>query len=268
MKLSSLTLVLLLVVSSLAMGQRKKKEDATKQAPTTVVKPVDTAAKTDSVRQNPNPVDSTSSNQAQYNPFTQHYANKYSLAIQFNDYEMAKDALYDLIVENPANDSIIYDLAYYYFQNQKYASAVLVSQVLIARNSKHAPALEIAAIGYDKLGALDRSQQCYESLYLINNDMGTMYKVANLQYRLKRYTESIASIEILLSSKEIEPIKVALSDGQNKSKEYPLKVAILNLRGLVCLDQLDKVGAKKYFEQALALAPDYIPAKENMTKLK
>src|SRR5258708_15530079 len=95
----------------------------------------------------------------QVNPLTQHYAIKYSLALKWNDAEIAKDALYDLIVENQGNDSIIYELAVYYYQNQKYPSAVLVSQELLKRNPKNTSALEIAAVGYESLGVPDRSLQ-------------------------------------------------------------------------------------------------------------
>ena len=47
-----------------------------------------------------------------------------------------------------------------------------------------------------------------------------------------------------------------------------MKVAVLNLKGMLALDQGDKVGAKKLFEQVLALAPDFVLAKEGLTKTK
>jgi tetratricopeptide (TPR) repeat protein len=89
------------------------------------------------------------------NPLTEHFYKKYVTALQWNDYEVAKDALYDLIMENPQNDSLIFNLAYYYYENQKYASAVLVSQQLLARNPKNTTALEISAIGYESMGVAD-----------------------------------------------------------------------------------------------------------------
>ncbi len=202
------------------------------------------------------------------NPFTQHYALKYSLALQWNDPEAAKDALYDLIIENQGNDSIIYDLAVYYYQNQKYPSAVLVSQELLKRNPKNMAALEIAAVGYENLGVLDRSLQYYESLYLLQNSPTVLYKMAFIQLRLKRYKESNTSADILLALKEVETLKVNFNIADNKPKEYIMKVAILNLKGMLAQEQGDKVTAKKFYDQVLALAPDFPPAKENMAKVK
>ena len=71
-----------------------------------------------------------------------HLQNKYALASRWSDSDIAKDVLYDMIVLNPRNDSIIYNLAYYYFENRQYASATLVSQELLKRNSKNLDYLE------------------------------------------------------------------------------------------------------------------------------
>jgi tetratricopeptide (TPR) repeat protein len=200
---------------------------------------------------------------------TEHYIKKYQVAIQWSDYEVAKDALYDLIIENPQNDSLISDLAYFYFENEKYVQAVLVSQQLLARNPKNAVALEMSAVGYEVMGVKDRSLQSFESLYLLSNNFNYLYKMAFLQFDLKRYAECITSVDILLANKDVEAAKVAFNDATGKPKEYPMKVAVLNLKGLAVQEHLgDKAAAKKAFEEALAIAPDFTLAKENLAKVK
>ncbi|MBI1770475.1 MAG: hypothetical protein HYR67_19070 [Bacteroidetes bacterium] len=258
MRKSVLAMILISLVSS-AVAQKKKKNEKTEPAKQEVVaqpQPVKTepAPKKDSVP----PV----------NPLIRHYAIKYQIAIQWNDPEAAKDALYDLIIENQANDSLIYELAYYYYQNQKYPSAVLVSQELLKRNPKNAAALEVSAVGYENLGVFDRALQSYESLYLLQNNPNVLYKMAFLQMRLKRYKESGTSADILLTDKSIDTLKVSYSSADNKTKEYPMKAALLNLKGMISQEQGDKIGAKKFYEQALAQAADFPLAKENLSKLK
>ncbi len=200
---------------------------------------------------------------------TEHFYKKYVTAVKWNDFEVAKSALYDLIVENPQNDSLILSLAYHYYENQQHVPAVLVSQQLLTRNPKNAAALEIGAIGYEAMGVNDRALQNYESLYLLSNNVNILYKMAFLQHDLKRNTEAIASIDILLANKEVETLKVVFNDAENKPKEYPMAVALLNLKGLAVLEHLgDKAAAKKLFDQALALAPDFVLAKQNLNKVK
>ncbi len=203
------------------------------------------------------------------NALTDHYYKKYLTALQWNDNEVAKDALYDLIIENPQNDSLIFNLAYYYYENQKYISSVLVSQQLLKRNPKNTGALEMAAIGYEMMGVRDRSLQSYESLYLLTNDITTLYKMAYLQFELKRFAEALASLDILMVKNDVDTLKLVFNDAANQQKEYVMKVAVLNLRGMVIQEHMgDTAGAKKLYQEALALAPDFVPAKQNLEKLK
>jgi tetratricopeptide (TPR) repeat protein len=205
---------------------------------------------------------------AKVDPLIAHFIRKYSTALAWNDYDVAKDALYDLIVENPGNDSLIYDLAIFYYERQKYASSILVGQELLSRNPKSLPALEITASGYENMGIADRALQSYESLYLLTNTTGSLYKMAFLQYDLKRFKEAAASADILLTKPEMETNKVVFPDAQNKQKEYPMKTAVLNLRGMIELENGNKVEARKWFDKALTTSPDFVPAKQNISKTK
>ncbi len=206
---------------------------------------------------------------ATVSPLTEHFYKKYIAALQWNDYDVAKDALYDLIIENPQNDSLIFNLAYFYYENQKPASSVLVSQQLLARNPKNIGALEMSALGYETMGVQDRALQNFESLYLLTNNINTLYKMAFLQFDLKRYAECLTSIEILLANKDVDTTKVVFNDAANKQKEYAMRVSVLNLKGLAVQEHLgDKEAAKKLFGEALTIAPDFVMAKENLAKIK
>jgi Tfp pilus assembly protein PilF len=71
-----------------------------------------------------------------------------------------------------------------------------------------------------------------------------------------------------MANKEVETLKITYNDATNKAKEYTMKVALLNLKGMIATEQGDKVSAKKFFDSALAIAPDFALAKENLAKLK
>ncbi len=259
MTIRSLVFVICALMVTSSFAQKKKKKEDEHRLMETATQPV---------AEQPKPAPIVKDTLPKVSVLTQHFARKYATALQWNDYEVAKDALYDLIIENPGNDSLIFDLAVYYYQNQKAASAILVSNELLARNPKNIGALEIAGGGYETLGVLDKSLQSYESLFLLTNNIGTLYKMAFLQYRLKRYKESGASADIILSHKDVETLKASYTASDKTQKDYPIKVAVVNLKGMIALDQGDKLGAKKLFEQVLAMAPDFALAKENLAKTK
>lgn len=199
--------------------------------------------------------------------FTSHYAYTYQAALRYNDYTVAKEALYNMLVENPKNDSILFRLSALYFQMQKYASAALTSSDLISRNPDNVAALEINANALETLGATDKALDSYESLYLKTDDVQVLYKIAFLQYDMKRYAESLTNVDILLKSEKIEELTAVFNTSDNQQKEYPLKVALVNLKGMIFMEQGDKVKAKEYFNQALQLAPDFELAKQNLAEL-
>lgn len=253
------SIFILMICAGLAFGQNNK--PGTKPA----TKP---AATQPPVNANPAATQQPAQQQQQVNPMISHFLMKYNVAIRFNDMATAKDALYDLIVENPANDSLILSLAVMYYENQQYASTILVSQELLARNAKNTTAIELSASSYEGLNLYDKALQGYESLYMQTNAYPSLYKMAFLQYELKRFKECAATTDILISKKEADELKVTFPIADNKSKEFPIKVAILNLKGMVARESGDTAGAKKFFEQALALAPDFMQAKDNLSKLK
>lgn len=202
------------------------------------------------------------------NIMVNHYSRKYAVAQRWGDYDVAKDAMYDLIAEFPGNDSLIFSLAYFYYENQKHASCAVICNDLLARNSRNAAALELSALSYEGLNLKDKALQSYESLFLATNNNSTLYKMVSLQYDLKRYGESLTNADILLSKPQIDSLNVVFSDSKGNSKEHPLKAAVMNLKGLNYKAQGDNVNAKKSFEEALKVDPAFDAAKQNLASIK
>jgi hypothetical protein len=126
----------------------------------------------------------------------------------------------------------------------------------------------MSAVGYENIGVFDRALQSYESLFLIQSNPTVLYKMAFLQLRLKRYKEGATSTDILLADKTIDSLKVTYTGNDNKAREFPMRAAVLNLKGMISQEQGDKVNARTLFQQSLAIAADFPPAKENLIKLK
>lgn len=196
-----------------------------------------------------------------------HFYKKYALASRWNDGQVAKDALYDMIILKPQTDSLIFDLGYFYYENRQFASATLVSQELLARNPKNQDYLQLSAASFEGLGILDRSLQNYETLYLLSNSTLTLYKIAFMQFDLKRYEESLTNVGILLSRADVETFDIGFMDTSNKQKDFPMKWAVLNLKGLILKEKGDKAGAKKIFQDIIKEVPDFQPAISNLSEL-
>lgn len=189
----------------------------------------------------------------------------YQLAMRYNDPELAKSALYRLIVRNPENLRYQELLGSLYFELGQSTSAALVAMDILEVNDRNIGALEIAAYSLEQVGALDRALPHYESLYLLTGDNFSLYKSAFLQYSLKRYEEALNSTNMLIKNAKADE-KIGFPKSQTETQEVSIKAAALNLKGMIYLDQGSKSEATTAFQEAIELDPAFDLAKENLKK--
>ncbi|MFT7033417.1 MAG: tetratricopeptide (TPR) repeat protein [Cyclobacteriaceae bacterium] len=192
------------------------------------------------------------------------YAGIFNLSTQFNDPSVARMALYHLLMVSGNKTGILDSLALSYYDNQKWVSVALVTKDNLKLNPDNELALELAGLAYENLGIKDKSLEQYESLFLKNNKTNTLYKVAFLQYELKRYKEAVASAEILLNRTDIDEQKLYFPKIDKTQQEVSMKSALLNLKGLIAKEDGDIPKAKEYYLEALKGSPGFEVAQKNL----
>ena len=196
-----------------------------------------------------------------------HYQMKYIFGMKYNDPAVSKDALYSLIALDPNDDSIKMVLCYYYFENKIFASSLFVSGDVLVRHPNHIDALRINAMSYESLGVRDKAITQYESLYLKTNDVGVLYQVAVLQFGLERYTEAITNLGIIIKDPQAKALKLNFAKTETEQQEVTLEAAAYNLWGMIEKQQGNKEEARKHFNKALEIDPEFAIAKQNLEEL-
>lgn len=191
----------------------------------------------------------------------------YQMALRYNDPMIAKVKLYELIERNPNNMAYRELLGNIYFEMDQYSSAALVALDLLQMNDKSIPALEIAAYSLEQLGALDRALPHFESLHLLSGDLFSLYKTAYLQFSLKKLDEALNSANMLAKDKKAVEQMLTFPKKDNTNQEVSMRVAALNLKGLIYKEKGDTEEAKAAFDEALKDAPEFELAQENLAAL-
>ncbi|RED94408.1 hypothetical protein [Marinoscillum furvescens] len=191
----------------------------------------------------------------------------YSMANKYNDPAVARMALYNLIATNPGSSALLDSLALLYIDYQQYASAALVAQDAMKLNPDDIFATEVAAVAFDNLGVKTRAVANYEKLYLANNDLNTLYKVAFLQLDLKRYGQALSNADIIIESSKSEEIELIFPTQDNKGQEVSMKVAAIRLKGMIEKDRGNTALAKDLFQKALDMQPDFELLKQQIAEL-
>ncbi|MFN3800453.1 tetratricopeptide repeat protein [Belliella pelovolcani] len=192
----------------------------------------------------------------------------YQLAIRYNDMAVARTKLMELIERNPTNSRYGELLATLYFDTNQFSAAALSALDVLQINDRSIEALEIAAYSLEQIGALDRSLTQFERLYLLTDDIFALYKSAYLQFSLKKFDEAMNSINMLVKNAKSAEEKLGFPISDTENQEVSMRAAALNLKALVYVEQGSKEDARKAYQEALALEPDFKLAKDGLNDLK
>lgn len=192
----------------------------------------------------------------------------YFRAMRYNDMQVAKNAIYDMLAANPQAVNWLDSLAAIYFEFEQYPSSLLVSKDLLRINSEDMNAVRIAAVSYEKLGLYSQAVSQYENLFLQTDDVNILYRIATLQFQLDRNNEALTNCDLLLTKEAVKQNKMVFPLTDKKNQQVSMLAAVYNLKGMVLAEQKKKDEAKAAYQKALEIAPDFQVAKDNLSKLK
>ncbi len=192
---------------------------------------------------------------------------KLKKALLYGDQTVAANAMYNIIALEGEKSVYVDSLAYLYFNSRNYLSCFLVSEDALKNNPDNVRMLGVSAFSLESLGAKDNAIEKYQELLDKTQDNYHAYKIAVLQFELKKFDEALVSIKAAdkLTDKGIEEVAFQINKKYNQS--VPLKAAIAYLEGLITLSLDKKIDAKVSFSRAVQLFPDFILAKERLANL-
>lgn len=188
----------------------------------------------------------------------------FSLALQFNDIQSAKTAVYQMMVLKPENQVGLLDtLSMLFYASNDYENCVKTTSLLLSKTPEKLSLVEMRAKSLQRLGYIKESLKDYELLYAKTSQDMFLYEILVSQYQLKRYGEAEQSSNKLLTSKS-DTLKVDVQLGQGQYQSVSLKSAVSNIKGVVAMEVGQKEVAKQWFEKALTIDSDFILPKNNL----
>ena len=191
----------------------------------------------------------------------------YSKAIAFGDYEVAKTALFNMLVRHPDSLNYLDSLVTLYFSLGQMPQCIFAGLQYLQRDSTDLTIMEMVALSYSQLGKNKESLDMYEKMYGQTGNIYYAYQTAVQQYYLKRIGECNQMIDLIVNNPKSATEKIAISVDQASQQQVPLKAAALNMRGIILKDMNMSEKAKAAFEESLAVMPDFKLAKANLESL-
>jgi tetratricopeptide (TPR) repeat protein len=191
----------------------------------------------------------------------------YKKAMSFGDYEVAKNALFRLMVANPDSIKYLDSLVVLYFSVGAMPQCILAGNEYLKKDSANMNIMEMVALANSQLKKYKETVDLYEKMYMSSGNIYYAYQLAVNQYMLKRIGECNQMLDIIIKDPKSETEKIAITGDDNKPQQVPLKAAAMNLRGVILRDLNMEDKAKENFEAALKVMPEFALAKGNLANI-
>ncbi len=192
----------------------------------------------------------------------------YETALKYGDIEVARTAIYALLIKHPDSISYLDTLARLYFSGGNYVQCALTSKDYLTKDSSNLFVREMLAISFSSLNKNKESLEQYELLYANTHSVFHAYQIAVLQYVLKRFGECETTCAVILSDPKAGDQKVSISADQNNNQQVPIKAATYNIRGVMFKEMNKTDEAIASFQEAVKIFPEFALAKANIEALK
>ncbi len=180
------------------------------------------------------------------------------------DYIVAINTLYYMLAKDPANITYKDSLARLYLISGGYDKCANIAEQIIAKQPDNQRAMEFIALSEKALGNFKYALQMYEKLYSQTKDLGQAYSIAELQFGLKRFGECMQTIESILANPQSEKKTLQVYATAQTEQTVSYKAATLNIQGMVHKELHETQKAKVAFNEALAIAPDFLLPASNI----
>lgn len=144
----------------------------------------------------------------------------------------------------------------------------IVTEAALKRNPKSERLLLIKALCAEQMGKVDEQMSLYNQLYAINKKPEYLYRITATHFATGNFQAAENNL------KELEQMALNGRDSidfmisETEKQKVPLKAALLNMRAIMSAQRdRDLPSAKKYFEAAIREYPDFIVAKEYLSRL-
>ena len=200
--------------------------------------------------------------QAAESYFKNNQEKAYQFALNNGDISSAITAVNNL-VQTQGGETYKDSLAILYSQAGMAIPAGRLAKELFDKDNRKTNMLEILAAAYEATGDAKNAIDSYEKLFARSNSMIDGYRLAMLQYGIKRLAEAQSTIQKTLQCQEIKDAYLPFPIDKNQNQNVPLKAAAYNLQGLISFELKDNTAAKQAFDNALAIMPEFTIATQN-----
>ena len=188
----------------------------------------------------------------------------YKKALTYNDMPTAAMALVSYLTFG-GDINYTDSLAVVYYNMNNFGGSYKIATDSYGRNNKNVGALTLLADISGQTNDAKTSLEWYEKLCPLNPIPFNYYQLATKQFSLERKMECRQSLsKVLADSAAAVKQTVNLQIGQGYNETVPVLAAAYNMLGVMAFKENNIADARKYYNAALRVFPEFAIAKQNI----
>lgn len=193
--------------------------------------------------------------------------NIFTQSLKFYDFSTAKTALFHMMALRPQETYWMDTLATVYFSEGAYLQSLLVSREILDKKPEDEQVLQILAESESALGLEKEAVKTFEKLWSLTGKVYYQYKIATLQFSLKRMMECGNSLNGILGNAASSREKISISYQDGSSQEVVIAAAALNIGGMLAMEMNQVDEAIALFNQSSQLDASFILPRNNLATI-
>ena len=203
-----------------------------------------------------NKIEQDPSNYRNYDSLAQNYIQKARETGVANYYEDAKEAVENSLRIKPTNYVATVLLAKTEIANHRFSKALQYAKKSVGLEPESSAAYGILGDAYLELGEADRAEEAYKKMHIINPNMDSYSRIANLKFEQGK------------SGEAVNYMKMAYESGLKNSATPEENLAWAQFMiGSYYLDTGNLDKAEKYFKKSLEIFDNYYLTIEHLAEL-
>lgn len=205
-------------------------------------------------------------------PVVNHDQAMEKLINQTGDVNMMLYHLYEKAAKDSTDMETLEQIAYIYLLQQKYGYCINVSQIILKNDPAHITALEILASAYQGSNQKEKAIITYQKLLGYQEHPKTHYQLATLYFETGNDVGCQEYLNKVLNDTTSKNHSVIINfqdaNQQLKKQEVNLIAACYNIVGFLYLKNEQVEEAKRYFNAAVQIAPNFVLPKGNLQMIQ
>jgi len=195
------------------------------------------------------------------------YKKLFEKSMDIKDYSTAIVAIQMMLLEDSTITTYQDSLPELYAAINNVEAVSRTIDPVLKRHPKEEKFLQIKSIVQQEHGDYEGVLATYTTLYDITKKLTYLYQIGTLHFQAGNLEEASKVVDEVLAKAPDNKDSLDIFVSEQQKQKVPIMAAALNFKGYIFAQKRNLPEAKKYFETAIKVFPDFVMAKRNLQQL-